>query len=70
MAAPRDEQLDLGPPVARIRVSHSNDRGPVGQLIWQSILSNRELANLQYIGKVADKHTKRARGSGDATLSG
>ena len=70
VAAPRDEQLDLGPPVARIRVSHSNDRGPVGQLIWQSILSNCELANLQYIGKVADKHTKRARSSGDATLSG
>ena len=35
-------KLDLGPPVARIRVSHSNDRGPVGQLIWQSILSNRD----------------------------
>ena len=41
VAAPRDEQLDLGPPVARIRLSHSNDRCPVGQLIWQSILSNR-----------------------------
>lgn len=27
-----------GPPVARIRVSHSNDRGPVGQMIWASIL--------------------------------
>ena len=67
VAAPRDEQLDLGPPVARIRVSHSNDRGPVGQLIWQSILSNRELANLQYIGRVADKHAKKSRSSGDAT---
>ena len=70
VAAPRDEQLDLGPPVARIRLSHSNDRGPVGQLIWQSILSNRELANLQYIGKVADKHAQKARSSGDATLRG
>ena len=70
MAAPRDEQLDLGPPVARTRLSHSNDRGPVGTLIWQSILSNRELANVQYIGKVADKHAKKFRSSGDATLSG
>ena len=70
VAAPRDEQLDLGPPVARIRVSHSNDRGPVGQLIWQSILSNRELANLQYTGKVADKHARKSRSSGDATLRG
>ncbi len=50
VAGPRDEQLDLGSPVARIRVSHSNDRGPVGQL-----------ANLQYIGKAADKHAKKAR---------
>ena len=32
VAPPRDEQLDLGPPVARLRVSHSNDRGPVGQM--------------------------------------
>ena len=68
VAPPRDEQLDLGPPVARIRVSHSNDRGPVGQMIWASILSNRELANLQYIGKVADKHAKRARSTGETTI--
>ena len=33
VAPPRDEQLDLGPPVARLRVSHSNDRGAVGQMI-------------------------------------
>ena len=69
VAPPRDEQLDLGPPVARLRVSHSNDRGAVGQMIWASILSNRELSNLQYIGKVADKHAKRARSSGDATIA-
>ena len=69
VAPPRDEQLDLGPPVARLRVSHSNDRGPVGQMIWASILSNRELSNLQYIGKVADKHARRARSSGDATIA-
>ena len=66
VAPPRDEQ---GPCVARLRVSHSNDRGAVGQMIWASILSNRELSNLQYIGKVADKHAKRARSSGDATIA-
>ena len=65
----RDEQLDGGPPVARLRVSHSNDRGPVGQMIWASILSNRELSNLQYIGKVADKHARRARNSGETTIA-
>ena len=69
VAPPRDEQLDLGPPVARLRVSHSNDRGAVGQMIWASILSNRELSNLQYIGRVADKHARRARSSGDATIA-
>ena len=69
VAPPRDEQLDLGPPVARLRVSHSNDRGAVGQMIWASILSNRELSNLQYIGKVADKHARRARSSEDATIA-
>ena len=69
VAPPRDEQLDLGPPLARLRVSHSNDRGAVGHMIWASILSNRELSNLQYIGRVADKHARRARSSGDATIA-
>ena len=68
VAPPRDEQLDLGPPVARIRASHSNDRGPVGQMIWATILSNRELSNLQYIGKVADKRAKKARSTGETTI--
>ena len=53
VASAQDEHVDVGP------LSHSNDRGATGQLIRRSILSNHECANLQYIGKVADKHVTR-----------
>ena len=43
VAPAQDEHLDVGP------LSHSSDRGAAGQLIWRSILSSHELANLQYL---------------------
>ena len=64
----RDEQLDLGPALARIRLSHSWTSGPADLAIH--LEQPRVGQHAVYIGKVADKHAKRSRSSGEATLSG
>ena len=61
--------VGFGPPCGTSPSLPLQWSGSCGPTIWASILSNRELSNLQYIGRVADKHARRARSSGGATIA-